>query len=104
MKKLILAFALTGFVGAASINTVSAMTHTKVCVTGGEEDKKKKSKKETKKDGKCCSKDAANATTADKKSCDEGKVCSKGTSCCHAGTKTTSGTTEAKPEEKKADK
>ena len=63
MKKLFLAFALIGIVGAASVNTVSAMTHSKVIVNGGGEDKTKKDKKECKKDGKCCS------ANGDKKCC-----------------------------------
>ena len=99
MKKLFFALALTGFVGAASINTVSAATHSKIILKGGEEDKNKKKNK--KKDAKCCSKDAANATAADKKACSEGKTCSKGTSCCHAGAKTT--TTETKTDVKKVE-
>ena len=77
MKKLFFALALTGFLGASAINTVSAVTHTKVFVKGGEDDKNKKDKKNK----KCCSKDAANATSADKKACSESKVCSKGTEC-----------------------
>ena len=100
MKKLFFALALTGFLGASVINTVSAATHSKVFVKGGEDDKKKK--KDSKKDSKCCSKDA-NASASDKKSCTEGKVCSKGTGCCHAGAKTTSPTTEPKTEEKKTE-
>lgn len=101
MKKLFLALALTGFVGAASINTLCAMTHSKVVVTGSEEDKnKKKDKKDCKKDAKCCSKDAPTASAADKKACAEGKTCSKGTSCCHAGAKTAS---QTKSEDKPAD-
>ena len=68
MKKLFFALALTGIVGAVSVNTVSAMTHSKVVVNCGEEDKKKKDKKECKKDGKCSS------ANGEKK-------------CCHAGAK-----------------
>ena len=102
MKKLFFALALTGFLGASAINTVSAMTHSITFVKGGEEDKnKKKDKKDCKKDTKCCSKDAANATASDKKACSEGKVCSKGTSCCHAGAKTT--TSETKTDVKKVE-
>ena len=52
MKKLFFALALTGFLGASVINTVSAATHSKVFVKGGEDDKKKK--KDSKKDSKCC--------------------------------------------------
>lgn len=98
MKKLFFALALTGFLGASAINTVSAATHVKVFVKGGEDDKKKD--KKSKKDSKCCSKDAANVSSTDKKACSEGKVCSKGTSCCHAGAKTT---TETKTDVKKVE-
>ena len=103
MKKLFFALALTGFLGASAINTVSAMTHAKVCVNGGEEDKKKKTKKDCKKDAKCCSKDVANATTADKQACAEKKVCSKATKCCNAGTKTATTTSETKTDVKKVE-
>ncbi|MBI3501126.1 MAG: hypothetical protein HY063_04970 [Bacteroidetes bacterium] len=91
MKKLFFALAFTGFLGAATVNTISAATHVKVFVKGGEDDKKKK--KDCKKDSKCCSKDA-NASAGDK------KTCAKGTGCCHA--KTTS-SSETKVEEKKTE-
>ena len=45
MKNLFLALALTGFVGAASIHTVSAFTSSKVIVGGEECKKDKKGKK-----------------------------------------------------------
>lgn len=96
MKKLFLALALTGFVGAATINTVSAMTHSKVVVSGGEEDKKKKDSKKCAKGAECC-KSKTNAT-ADTK-CTKGeasKCCSSKTtsqtSSCHDKTTTTSET------------
>ena len=102
MKKLFFALALAGFLAVPAVNTVSAMTHAKVIVKGGEEDKnKKKDKKDSKKDAKCCSKDAANASASDKKACAEGKTCSKGTSCCHAGAKTETKTETKKAEETK---
>ena len=93
MKKLFFALALTGIIGAATVSTVSAMTHSTVIVKGGDE--KKKDKKDCKKDSKCCSKDAASATASEKKEASEGKNCSKGKTCCHAKT-------ETKAEEKKA--
>ena len=87
MKKLFFALALAGFVGAATVNTVSAASHKIVFVKGGEE---KDKKKDCKKDGKCCSKDAA---SADKKDC------SKDKKCCHSKGSTSS--TETKTEDKK---
>lgn len=95
MKKLFFALALTGIIGAATVDTASAVTHSKVFVKGGEDDKIKK--KDCKKDSKCCSKDA-NASSADKKSC------SKGSGCCHSKAGATAGSTsetksDAKPVE-----
>ena len=75
MKKLFFALALTGIVGAASVNTVSAMTHSKIVVNCGDDDKKKKDKcSKDKADGKCSmgdkkcchSKDAKATSTTDK--------------------------------------
>jgi len=84
MKKLFFALALTGIVGAASVNTVSAMTHSKVVVNCGGDEKKEKDKKECKKDGKC--------SNGEKK-------------CCHSGTKPTDAksTTPEKSDTKKTE-
>lgn len=53
MKKLFFALALTGIVGLASVNTVSAITNSKVVVNVVGDEKKDKDKKDCKKDGKC---------------------------------------------------
>jgi len=104
MKKLFLALALTGFVGAAAINTVSAMTHAKICVNGGEEDKKKKGSKKCAKGAECCK--SKTGATADAK-CTKGeakKCCSKTTDkASGCGNKTTSGNTETKEDVKKVE-
>ncbi len=98
MKKLFLAFVLTGLVGSASVTTVCAMSHSKVVLTGGEEDKdKKKDKKKCKKDGKCCSKEGTASTSGEKKSCE---MKSSG-GCNHGAAKTTETKTDSKPAETK---
>ncbi len=85
MKKLFLAFALIGIVGAVSVNTVSAMTHAKVIVGGGEECKHKKGEKCSKEKG-CCK--SGTASTDAKCSSASGEK-----KCCHAkDAKTTSST------------
>ena len=87
MKKLFLAFALIGIVGAASVTTVSAMTHAKVIVGGGEECKHKKGEKCSKEKG-CCK--STTASTEAKCSSASGEK-----KCCHAkDAKTTTSTTE----------
>ena len=102
MKKLFFALALTGFVGAASVNTVSAMTHSKIVVSGGEEDKKKKNSKKCAKGAECCK--SKTGATADAK-CTKGeakKCCSSATTqkTCSEKTTTTSETkTDVKKEE-----
>lgn len=69
MKKLFFAIALTGFVGAATINTASAITHTKIILKGGDNDKKKK---DSSKDKTCCKSTgtaSATGTATEAKSC-----------------------------------
>ena len=68
MKKLFWALALTGFVGAATINSVSAITHSKVVVLGGEDEKNKKEKKK-----KCCKTEASCKKDGEKKCCSKTK-------------------------------
>ena len=100
MKKLFLALALTGIVGVASVNTIAAITHSKVVVGGGEEDKKKKDK--CKKDKSCCK--SQTGATADAK-CTNGetkKCCSSATSQKTCTQKTTT-TSETKTDVKKAE-
>jgi hypothetical protein len=76
MKKLFLALAFTGILGAASANTIASFTHVSVITVSGDEKKKKGDKK----DAKTC--------TADAKATEKGgaKACCKegaGHSCCH---------------------
>ncbi len=84
MKKLFFALALAGFVGAATVNTVSASNHKIVFVKGGDE---KDKKKDCKKDEKC--------KDGDKKSC------SKDMKCCKAKANSSSSTDSKKTEDKK---
>lgn len=100
MKKLFFALAFTGFVGAASIHTVSAMTHSKIVMNGGEEDKKKKDK--CKKDKSCCK--SKTGATADAK-CTKGeakKCCASASSQKSCSDKTTT-TSETKTDVKKVE-
>jgi|ERR1035437_1425912 hypothetical protein len=85
MKKLFFALALTGIVGAASVNTVSAMTHSKIVVAGGGDEKKKKKK---------CDKDKASCKGEGTASSD-GKCAAGEKKCCHAGAKSTDAKTAA---------
>ena len=97
MKKLFFALALTGIVGAASVNTVSAITHSKVFVNGGGDDKKKK---KCTKDKACCKSKAgatADAKEGEKKCCKS----SVATKTCSGKTAVTS--TETKTEVKKVE-
>ena len=69
MKKLFLMLAFTGMVTAVSASTVSALSHTSIAITVGDDkkgdDKNKKKDKSCSKDEKaCCKKDASG-----KKSC-----------------------------------
>ena len=73
MKKLFFALALTGIIGAVSVNTVSAMTHSKVIVNNGGDDKKKKEK--CSKDKACCKSGTASA---------DGKCSAGDKKCCHS--------------------
>jgi len=100
MKKLFFALALTGFVGAATISMVSAMTHSKIVVSGGEEDKKKKDSKKCAKGTECCkSKTGATAdakcTKGEAKKCCSSKTTSQ-TSSCTGKTATTETKTDVK--------
>lgn len=103
MKKLFFALALTGFVGAATINTVSAMTHSKVVVGGGEEDKKKKDSKKCAKGAECCK--SKTGATADAK-CTKGetkKCCSSSAKKSCSDKSNTSTTSETKTDVKKVE-
>lgn len=93
MKNLFLALALTGFVGAASIHTVSAFTSSKVIVGGEECKKDKKCKK-----GDACCKSKTTASNA-KKSCSgesSKKCCSSSTSQSKSTSAQPSGTSDVK--------
>lgn len=94
MKKLFFALALTGIIGAASVNTVSAMTHSKVVVNGGGDEKKKKRKKCDKEKTDC--KSAGTASPESKCSSGEKK-------CCHSGAKSTESKTSDKSDTKKTE-
>ncbi|HEY4800093.1 MAG TPA: hypothetical protein VII99_13520 [Bacteroidia bacterium] len=74
MKKLFLALALTGFVGAVTVNTASAISHSKVIMKGGDDDKAKKDKKSK---DKCCKSDGKSADGKCSSSNGEKK-------CCHS--------------------
>ena len=84
MKKLFLAFALTGIVGAVSVNTVSAMAHSKAeACCGGDE--------KTKKDKKCSKDEKANCKSGTASA--DGKCSGADKKCCHSkDAKTTSST------------
>jgi hypothetical protein len=94
MKNLFLALAFTGFVGAVSINTVSAFAPAKLIVGGGEECKKDKKCKK----GDACCKSKATASS-DKKICSSEsnkKCCSHSSSESKATPSQSSGTSEVK--------
>ncbi len=74
MKNLFLAFALTGFVGAATISTAAVITHAKVIYSGGEECKKCKNGKK----GSTCCKDKATTNANTEKGCSSSAT----KSCC----------------------
>lgn len=96
MKNLFLALALTGFIGAVSMNTVAAFTHAKVIMCGGEECKHKKGEKCTKGD-KCCK--SKTTATADKKCSKDGeKKC-----CSHSSAKKSTTTSETKTDSKEVE-
>lgn len=100
MKKLFFALALTGFVSAAAIGTVSAMTHNKIVMKcKGDDDKKKKEK--CSKDKACC-KSTATASETSKCSAAGGEK-----KCCHATAKAADGkattVTEVKTDVKKTE-
>lgn len=100
MKNLFLALALTGFVGAASINTVSAFASAKMTVGGGEECKKDK---KCKKGSACCKAKTTATASTEKKSCSSTNA---GRKCCsHSKTtaSATPATTDAKPVTKPAE-
>lgn len=89
MKKIFLAFALTAFVCAASINTVSAFVSAPAAMLGGEECTKGKKCKKT--DACCKTKTAAN----------NDKKCSKGEKkCCSHSAVKPAATSQVKPEPK----
>lgn len=88
MKNLFLAIALTGFVGAASLNTVSAFAPSKVVMGGGEECKKDK---KCKKGASCCKSKTTATAGNEKKTCSSGEA----KKCCSSSktqAKTTTGT------------
>lgn len=101
MKKLFFALALTGIIGATSINTVSALAQSKVAVSGGEEEKKKKHK--CKKEKACCkakSSAAAESKAGEKKCCASHAAAQTGS--CHSKTPASgTKTSETKPAELK---
>lgn len=101
MKNLFLAIALTGFVGAASLNTVSAFAPSKVTVGGGEECKKDK---KCKKGSACCKSKTATASTGnEKKTCSSGETTKKCCSHSKATTSATPATSDVKTDTKTAE-